>query len=968
MSQTKVWAANAGTSTRIEADGSPKTGCGGSKHIYAGRAVVNGKTYQHTHWLRFAIDWADVGTIIKATLNVWTDDLGAIAGAPKAADVPTFWVRAATSTFTVGNNIDGTYDTSDWTAASNTSTGQIKAVAEKEANGLNRVDVTSLINGWAPKTVKQSTGSAGAGSLVYGLAIIGDTTLTHDWAGWSEDAPDAAKRPFIELIYEYGATTPNVPTSLTPSGAQGTLPPFEADFSDKRTTDTLRSSEVQIFSPGKAGTVATSDIVTSVGHGLANGGLVWLIALTGGTGLATYTPYYIRAKTTDTFKLATTNSDTTIVNVTVAGTLTWVRSIYDVSKTVTDTERLAGRSSHVAAGLILPRNVTHTWRVRQTDQEGMTSAWSPFASFSVTNIDPNVPTLKPASGSSVATLDGVQFSGGTFSDTDSTDRLFAYQVQMSAYASGNAHWDDAEFILWDTGKKYVTNKATSWSTPYTGSSLNAGTYYWRARQWDNEDGVSAWTYATLVVTASFEQTPGVTTNIQVRPHSPWRIVIKDMYQSDGVTRTVGRGPGRVVAVLENAKSVGASIVYNSPGEAHWTLPVDDPQISVLEPKQTHYSFQFYSGDGWREVYAGLVWDYDATETGVVFYGIDYLALYDYILDERYNPTNINLPSESGGSKYITTGKNSLSYIVGDQLARAKALPNSPVGFITVGAIATMAETTVVYSTYQPCLTFVTGLIDSHRGGVATPTLGKRSRIQVRLKTGGGYEVVVVEDPGIVRDNLRLKYGELVQGYRVIPFGQGWSSRVSSIGRPREGIQVLYETKTAPGIDEAVWGRFTQAQMVDGVTDSNDLKRRTQQSATKAGKLGKQVGLGIRSGVLQPLDGYDVTDVFPVYIKHGSVDTTKWGSGYWACMAVTWEADDNGKQAVTLTLQPREDSTPPSSDLLTLRKISPQREWQVGWKPPDPLKATSVYWLDQSTRKVYIRDVVTGTARLVSGTP
>jgi hypothetical protein len=281
---------------------------------------------------------------------------------------------------------------------------------------------------------------------------------------------------------------------------------------------------------------------------------------------------------------------------------------------------------------------------------------------------------------------------------------------------------------------------------------------------------------------------------------------------------------------------------------------------------------------------------------------------------------------------------------------------------------------------------VTGLIDSHRQGT-----GKRSRILVRQKTAGGYEVVVQDDPGQVRDNLRLKYGELVQGYRVIPFGSGWASRMNGIGRTRDGIRVLYNTKTAPGIDEAVWGRFAQAAIIDGVSDANDLARRVQQAATKAGKLGKQVGLGLRSGVLQPLDGYDITDLFPVAIDHGGVKTANFGSGYWAAMAVTWEASDQGQQVTTLTLQPREDTVAPNPDLLVLSPISPQAEWQVGWVPPTgPLSLTlsldtgllmdagltldqvivsrTRYHLDLSTGLVYASDDLGVTWVLVSGPP
>ena len=474
---------------------------------------------------------------------------------------------------------------------------------------------------------------------------------------------------------------------------------------------------------------------------------------------------------------------------------------------------------------------------------------------------------------------------------------------------------------------------------------------------DNFHAASNWTYHSIVIEEDFEPDPEeATTAIQLRPRAPWRIVIKDM--------GANRGPGTVVAILEDAKNVGASELYNSPGELHFTLPKDHPQISVIEPRQTHYSVQFRTGDGWYEKFAGLITDFDATDTDVVFYGIDYLGLLDFIVDERYDPSNPEKPSEKGGSKYVTTGKNSIRYIVMDQLAKAKALANSPVGFITVGSVATMNETLVVYSTYAPVLQFVVGLIDSHRAGT-----GKRTRLRVRRTNAGGYEFIVQDAPGQNRDNLRMRYGELVQGYRVVAFGNDWATRIHGIGRGKDGIKVLYDKMTGAGIPEATWGRFTQVRMFDGVSDANDLKRRIKQAATQSGKLGKNIGLGLRSGVLQPKDGFDVCDLFPLDIEDGSVSTGAFGSGYWACVGVTWEcAAKDGKQNTTLSFQPKEDTVAPDSDLLTLQPLSTQKEWQIGWTSPNPLTVSSLYWLDQTTGKVYVRtdgtlvkEGITGTA-------
>lgn len=71
-------------------------------------------------------------------------------------------------------------------------------------------------------------------------------------------------------------------------------------------------------------TVATNDVWTSAGHGLNNGDKIRISAesLTGGAGLNDHDIYYVRDKTTNTFKVSLTNGGT-VVNVTSAGDGYW---------------------------------------------------------------------------------------------------------------------------------------------------------------------------------------------------------------------------------------------------------------------------------------------------------------------------------------------------------------------------------------------------------------------------------------------------------------------------------------------------------------------------------------------------------------------------------------------------------------------------------------------------------------------
>jgi hypothetical protein len=956
MSQTRQLSVNLGNTVRVRRSDGATSGSGNSQRLYVG--YYGG--YDYDSFIRFTMNWTDVGRIVSAVLSLYTDDGNGIMDST-TNEHPYVIIRRLTSAFTEGTSPSSSFQTDDYTTASRTTSDQRTANLTRAVFGLNNIDITDMFEDWAPVTVKRRNGMPGGAAANHGIALLGsaDGDATKNWAGFSEDYTDPTYRPIITLTYEYGATVPSTPTNLTPSGAVAALTDFQGDFADLRPTDTLSSSEVQVYAAGavKSGTgVASNNNISVTAHGYVAGQRVWFHSLTGGVGLSVKPPYYVRQPNANAFLVSLTPTGPIVDITTNYSALTVASPIYSVRRQASATEISNDRFAHVPDSLPLTAGVTYQWRARVYDNEGQFSLFTSLTNFSVSNTVPTAPVLSPVTASSFATLDGVLFRGGTFSDPDAGDTLLAYQVQMSAYASGDSHWDDDQYILWNTGKVYVTDAATSWETPYGGADLQVGTYYWRARNWDNKQGYSDWSYASIDVTTGYEPDPDVgQTAIQLRPRAPWRIVIKAMGSL--------RGPGAVVGVIEDAKNVGASILFNSPGELHFTLLKDHAQIAVIEPKQTHYSVQFRQGDGWREVFAGLMWDFDASDTDVVFYGIDYLSLLDYVIDERYDASNPDRPAEQGGSKYVTAGKNSISYIVTDQLTRAKALPNSPVGFITVGTVASMTETLTVFSTYAPTLNFVTGLLDSHRAGT-----GKKTRLSVRQKTGGGYEFVVQDDPGQVRDNLRMRYGELVQGYRVIPFGTDWASRINAIGRGKDGIKVMYKTAAAPGISEGTWGRFAQARIVDGVSDENDLMRRTKQAAVHAGRLGKSIALGLRSGILQPRDGYDVCDIFPIDIEDGSVSTDAFGSGYWIAVGVTWTSDaQTGKQATTLTLSPRDDTVAPDTDLLTLQPIHPQVEWEVGTAVPDPTQATGYYYVDSTTGTMSVRVPGTTVATGITGT-
>lgn len=1026
MSQTKTFAVDRGTTTRVKSTGTQQ-GAGDGKRLYVGRYSGD----QHRSYLRFAHDWTNVGSIVSAVLSLYTDDNGGQLGDVMAAsDTPKVRVTLLTSAFSEHTG-SATYDVDDWTnpslSTSTTYHTAYKAMA-KDALGVTNIDVTAIFRKMAPTTV-----AGGGGHANYGIALTGTTDPVNNWAGISEDAEVGvvAYVPVITLTYEYGLTAPTTPSVLAPSGNVATFTDFSGDFEDVKDGDVLAFSEVEVYGPAHSATIDTGDLITSSAHGQVVGDIVYFTSLTGGVGLSTYTPYYVIASglTANAFKVSATLGGSA-VNVTDAyEAASWARRVYAPIKQAASAADVTAATFHyVPSGWTPLANTAYQWRGRVYDQSGQVSAWSALTTFTLTNTAPDAPTLTDPP-TTVDSLGNLHFRG-TFADDDVGDYLGSYQVQFadSTYADGAAEWDDPAYLPWDSGRVFALFGATEFDIMYGGYGLAAGDFKWRARVWDQNGEPSAWSYRAITTTEDFEQDANnATPEALLRPNAPWRVIIKEMqfnnvsgtvtavaatnlFTQSGahgllendpvrfsfnsaanggaplsslktyyviasgltttqfkVSETVGgdaldlttdltgtnytrtittRGPGSVIGILEDALNVGATLLYNSPGEIHFTLPKSHPQVPIIEPRQVHYTVEFRQADGWREVFAGLIVDYDTNGNDVIFYGIDYLGLLQFVVDERYDPTNIDKPYTSGGSKYVNTP----IYTIITNLLAYSRYTNSIVGFITTGTISpSVSETPTFFSTYLPILDAITGLLDSHRAGT-----GKRTRLWCEKTGASTYRWRVDDSPGVARDNLRLRYGELVNGYRVIPFGKDWSTRVAGIGRDKDGVKVRYVTQTAPGISERLWGRWVRPAFFDGLADANDLARRVKQTVVAGAKFGKQIGLGIRTGFLQPRDGYDIADQFLVDIEDGPVSTSAFGSGYWDAVGITWTATGLGQSDTTLTLYPREDTTSPSGELLTNIALSTQAEWQIGWTPPNPLAASSTYWLDQTTGISYVK--------------
>lgn len=623
--------------------------------------------------------------------------------------------------------------------------------------------------------------------------------------------------------------------------------------------------------------------------------------------------------------------------------------IWSGVSTTSEAQRLAGTFA-VPFPESLKSLTDYKWDARVADQTGQWSAYAAKVSFKVTNTAPVVTVVAPPA--SVDTLRNYLFRAD-YSDADG-DGLGVFRMQFRTQtAEGNPAWGDT--LLWDSdwisGVTVVRDGIPSVviETEYGGRALAAGTYSFRIKARDTRSGESAWDYADIVLSANYEPDGASLDNMTgfARKSAQFRIVLRE------VDKTAGRGPKATpVAVITDASNIGAATYANSPGEFFFTLPIDHPQIGACEPYQTHYAVEQYVGDQWIERFAGLLDDFDATDDEIVFHGVDYLGLLAMSVDERYDKAKPEKSYTDGGSKYTDV---QIHTMIGDLIDTGKAQTDSTYGFITrptSGSLwEVLPERVSLTTTYNQHLSTISGLLDSHKQGT-----GVRTRLWVQRTAPQTYRWRLTDDYGKDRENIRLEYGGLINGFRLVAFGD-YGSMVHGIGRIREQLKPYYEKAESPindGISTAtgVWGRVSKAAVWQDLQDENDLKRRVQEMAMKVGKIGKRVALAIRVGDLDPFDGYDIYDSVPVIIQRGAVDTQRFGSGLWTIHGVAWKLYPDGHADLTLTVLPKEDGSSVDPDLLAASiPILREEDWQIGFVPPDATNSGR-WWFDAASGSVW----------------
>ena len=855
----------------------------GSGHEWHWRIGRDGASHQYYSYADFTVDWSDVEQIVKAELVVYTDtgeDIG-------VGTDPQVKIVRLLSAFNEGSNGEDVFTTGNYVIPSATESGKCYGKTAKTDGGMAKIDISPIVEAWAPATVKNRAGGAGGAQAKFGVRLGYPGDFTSAYARRTTVAslqhPTSAWRPYILLTYRKKRDASQASITLL-SSPLGSIP------------DVIGAFFTGSYIPGRE-----NDTPVKVSIELRPAG--------GATSWTSTTTISANGQTTRTFSVALPGS--------------------------------------------LKSGTYYEWRARVANQQGLWTDWTSWSQFSISTAAPSLTSLTPSG--TYSTLNGVYF-GGKYSDPEGNP-LTSFRIQMRDYLAPNdPMWDMVEGLLWDTTDVSPTLdevKNNRIRRQYSGPGLAPGTYSLRFRVVDRLGGTSAWIYANFTLTKGWEPTPGEPDFLVGvgRRKNRFRILIKT------VDTAHGRSPlSPPVAVLYDAANIGASEMYNAPGEFFFTIPSTHPQISVIEPWQVHYSLEMHRGEGWREVAGGLITDMDATEEEVVFYGIDYVGLLSLLYDSRFNPKDaIDKSVENGGSKYVNW---SIGDIIADQLTRARSETNSIVGFITNGTLdplltdGTPTKVTI-FATFKQRLSFIAGLMESHKAGT-----GKRTRLTVEKTSAGAYNWVVRDAPGKDRPNMRLQYGGLVQGFRIIGFGQ-WGTKAYGIGRGKS-TEVYYDIEPAPGISEGIYGTVPQVSLWPEVVDENDLKRRTKQVARTIAKVGKRMALGLLVDGLDVKDGWDLTDNIPVDIVRGAIDTSRFGSGYWTIWGWSWQSYPDGHSDMTVSVLPREDDVAPNPDLIPSLPIHTTPEWGFGFGPPTGSADASTWYIDTSTGIIWARDKDQGT--------
>ncbi|HQI92815.1 MAG TPA: hypothetical protein PLE98_02305, partial [Candidatus Dojkabacteria bacterium] len=340
-------------------------------------------------------------------------------------------------------------------------------------------------------------------------------------------------------------TTPNAPSSLwtegqtNPSRVSDSTPEFSATFSDPDTPDTGNYYQIQVNTASDfMGTSLWDSTKTALSPVVTNGSRSQDISYAGST-LSEGTTYYWRMKfwdnsdaesswsSTASFTMNTTPTAPTSlltegltnppgiantipkfsaifndldtgdtgnyyqIQVNTASDFTGT-SMWDSGQTSMTATAIGARSPDISyAGTTLTLNGTkYYWRIKFTDNHGLTSQWSSTGNFTMDGA-PFTPTnlLTDEQTNPVRIFSMTPSFSALYTDPNG-DSASAYQIEV------NTNNTFTGTVMWNSTKTSTSVASNTQSPNYTyaGTTLtNTNTiYYWRIKFWDAENYESPW--------------------------------------------------------------------------------------------------------------------------------------------------------------------------------------------------------------------------------------------------------------------------------------------------------------------------------------------------------------------------------------------------------------------------------------------------------------------------------------------
>jgi hypothetical protein len=353
------------------------------------------------------------------------------------------------------------------------------------------------------------------------------------------------------------------------------------------------------------------------------------------------------------------------------------------------------------------------------------------------------------------------------------------------------------------------------------------------------------------------------------------------------TLGAGRGPGGAVACIEDATDVGHSEYANDAGEAFWTLPWNSWAHGQIMPLRTwaHVQRQANQQAPWKTVGWHLVSDHDSTDDDTVYYADDQLSLFRGSLTELK-------------TKYTS---EPISDIISEQATRAMLQsppgftaqnPNSRLGYMTLGTIDAVVDTTTTFSDYEPRLDFMVGRLNELRaGGPTRPT--------ILVSRDPPFTFNFYRNLGMDRPEIPLEYGGLVNSFRMRGGYGALASEVRAVAQTITGSSVLFSDQF--GTTPELYGIIQKASIYAAITNQASLDKRALNDARQSAQLNRDLALVVRSNALGPYDGYQIGDSFPVTIKRGKVNLDH---AWYTLWGLEWIGHKDGSEQLSLVLLPK----------------------------------------------------------------